>query len=98
MEFLPLLELMKEKYTPEQLPYHLVVPSLPGYAFSSKPPLDRDFSASDVAAIMNQLLIDLGSGAGYVAQGGDVGSRIVRILGTHYQECKGRFSSTSMIY
>ena len=37
LEFLPMLDLLREKYTPETLPYHAIVPSSPGYAFSELP-------------------------------------------------------------
>ncbi|EDN02319.1 predicted protein [Histoplasma mississippiense (nom. inval.)] len=60
LEFLPLLTLMREKYTPQTLPYHLIVPSLPGYAFSSTPPLTRGFYETDIAKVMHQLMVDLG--------------------------------------
>ena len=79
---------MKEKYTPATLPYHLIVPSLPGYSFSSTPPLDRDFTTKDMAGVMHQLLLDLGFGDGYIAQGGDIGSRVAKLLG-EYESCKG---------
>ena len=91
LEFLPILTLMKQKYAPATLPYHLIVPSLPGYAFSDTPPLGRDFAAKDVAALMNQLLLDLGFGTGYIAQGGDIGSRVAKILGKGFDACKGTF-------
>lgn len=71
LEFLPILTLLKEKYPdPKDLPYHVIVPSLPGYAFSSPPPLDMDFDVGSVAAVMNQLMLDLGFDGGYVAQVG----------------------------
>jgi len=80
---------MKTQYSPENLPYHLIVPSLPGYAFSSGPPLDRNFTMADVAKILNTLMIQLGFGeTGYIAQGGDIGSRLSRLLGAKYDECK----------
>ncbi|ODH19659.1 hypothetical protein ACO22_06163 [Paracoccidioides brasiliensis] len=89
LEFLPLLTLMKEKYTPQTLPYHLIVPSLPGYAFSSPPPLTHDFNCTDVSNIMNQLMLDLGFGpSGYLAQGGDLGSFVARGLSTEHEACK----------
>jgi pimeloyl-ACP methyl ester carboxylesterase len=81
---------MKDKYTPQKLPYHIVVPSLPGYGFSSSPPLDRDFSMNDIGALMNQLMIDLGFDEGYIAQGGDIGSRVAKILAWDYEACKGK--------
>lgn len=65
------------------------MPSLPGYTFSSGPPVDRNFSSSDAARIMNQVMVNLGFESGYVAQGGDIGSRISRLLGVQYDSCKG---------
>ncbi|CAG8957630.1 hypothetical protein HYFRA_00010497 [Hymenoscyphus fraxineus] len=88
LEFLPLLKMLKGEYTPDTLPYHVIVPSLPGFAFSDAPPLKRDFDLLDAAAIIDKLVIDLGFGGGYVAQGGDVGSKISRILGSKYSSCK----------
>jgi microsomal epoxide hydrolase len=70
LEFLPIMSILREKYTPENLPYHIIIPSLPGYAFSSRPPLDRDFRLEDVARIFNSLMISLGFENGYVVQGG----------------------------
>ncbi|KAL1982328.1 hypothetical protein VTN96DRAFT_1422 [Rasamsonia emersonii] len=88
LEFLPLLSLFRDKYDPSTLPYHFVVPSLPGYTFSSGPPLDKNFSTADVARIINQLMVNLGFESGYVAQGGDIGSRIGRVLAVDYESCK----------
>ncbi|KAF4444177.1 hypothetical protein F53441_11236 [Fusarium austroafricanum] len=88
LEFLPILSILKDRYTPETLPYHVIIPSLPGFTFSSPPPLDQDFDCQDVARIMNSLMIQLGFESGYVAQGGDIGSKVVRILGCSYNECK----------
>ncbi|KAL4810130.1 Alpha/Beta hydrolase protein [Aspergillus unguis] len=87
-EFLPLLQLFKDEYTPSTLPYHLIVPSLPGYAFSSGPPLDKNFTVADITRIANQLMSDLGFASGYVSQGGDIGSRVARLLAVHYDSCK----------
>jgi microsomal epoxide hydrolase len=84
-----MLSLFKEQYSPSELPYHIIVPSLPGYAFSSGPPLHKNFKVEDVARLMDRLMIDLGFGDGYVAQGGDVGSGVARVLGHAYPSCKG---------
>jgi len=89
LEFLPILNLLKQKYTPETLPYHVVVPSLPGFGFSDRPPVDKDFGFRDVARVMNHLMVGLGFGAGYAAQGGDLGSKVSRILGCEFEACKG---------
>ncbi|KAL3492575.1 Alpha/Beta hydrolase protein [Aspergillus germanicus] len=87
-EFLPLLQLLRDEFTPSTLPYHLIVPSLPGYAFSSGPPLDENWTNADSARVIDQLMQNLGLGSGYVAQGGDIGSRISRLLGLKYDSCK----------
>ncbi|EPE31760.1 alpha/beta-Hydrolase [Glarea lozoyensis ATCC 20868] len=89
LEFLPMLNLLRKKYTPETLPYHVIVPSLPGYAFSSPPPLDRDFRIEDVARIFDKLMKDLGFGNGYLVQGGDVGSKVARVMAAEHDSCKG---------
>ncbi|KAL4988285.1 Alpha/Beta hydrolase protein [Aspergillus falconensis] len=87
-EFLPLLQLFKDEYSPSTLPYHLIVPSLPGYTFSSGPPLDKNFIIADSARIVDQLMRALGFASGYVSQGGDIGSRVARTLAVHYDSCK----------
>jgi len=43
---------------------------------------------ADISAIMNQLMVDLGFGSGYIAQGGDIGSRVAKTLGGEYEACK----------
>ncbi|KAL2838757.1 Alpha/Beta hydrolase protein [Aspergillus pseudodeflectus] len=87
-EFLPLLQLFRDEFTPSTLPYHLIVPSLPGYAFSSGPPLHKNWTNTDSARAINQLMQNIGLGSGYVAQGGDIGSRISRLLSLNYDGCK----------
>lgn len=87
LEFLPILSILKSQYSPSTLPYHFIIPSLPGYAFSSPPPLNRDFRIEDVSRVMNQLMLDLGFGTGYVVQGGDVGSKVARVLAAEHASC-----------
>ncbi|KAG8631701.1 hypothetical protein KVT40_000841 [Elsinoe batatas] len=89
LEFLDLLDLIKEKYTPDTLPYHVVVPSLPGYTFSSGPPVDKDATFSEMSGVTGKLMHALGFGSGYIAQGGDLGSFISRYLGGFDDACKG---------
>ncbi|KAF4313285.1 Alpha/beta hydrolase fold-1 [Botryosphaeria dothidea] len=91
IEFLPILLSQREKYAsaPEKLPYHLIVPSLIGYGFSSPPPLDKDFIIADNSRIFNKLMLSLGFGeAGYIAQGGDVGCAISEVLLASYEPVK----------
>ncbi|KAH8809006.1 Alpha/Beta hydrolase protein [Xylogone sp. PMI_703] len=87
-EFLPFLSLIRDEYSPDSLPYHFIVPSLPGYTFSSGPPLDKNFDTKDVARIINQVMINLGFEDGYIAQGGDIGAKIGRILAVDHDACK----------
>lgn len=88
LEFLPMLGLLKEKYSADELPYHVVVPSLPGYGYSAGPPLDRNWGKNDIARTVDALMVGLGL-SGYLAQGGDIGSYAARILAVEYEACKG---------
>ena len=91
LEFLPVLDLFRQKYTSETLPYHLVVPSLPGFTLSSGPDISHDLGQVDVARIMDKLMKRLGFGEGYVVQGGDVGSKVARFIGVNHDACKGKY-------
>lgn len=87
-EYLGLLDVVIQQYTPQTSPYHLVVPSLPGFTFSSGPPLDSDWTLTNTTYLMQQLLHGLGFSDGYVAQGGDIGSFVARNLGFSDPSCK----------
>jgi microsomal epoxide hydrolase len=87
LEFLGALSVLMEKYTPDTLPYHVVVPSLPGYAYSSGPPLDQNFNTEGIARVMDKLMIGLGFGGGYITQGGDIGSFVSRVLAVTAESC-----------
>lgn len=88
LEFIPLLHHLSGTFTPDDLPVHIIVPSLIGYGFSSPPPIDDDFTTGDNAALFDQLMRGLGFEQ-YVAQGGDVGSLVSTYLGADYPACKG---------
>ncbi|KAI0465548.1 Alpha/Beta hydrolase protein [Xylaria cf. heliscus] len=88
MEFLGILDAIKEKYEPSELPYHVVVPSLPGYAFSSGPPLDYDFALEDASLALDKLMRGLGL-YGYIAQGGDIGASVARYQAAKCNSCAG---------
>ena len=90
-----MMDLLRKQYSTATLPYHIVVPSMPGYTFSSRPPLDANFRTWDVARIFNKLVLSLGFGEGYAVQGGDIGSRVARIMGVQYSACKGTFVQDS---
>lgn len=90
LEFLPLLNILQQKYSPENLPYHIIVPSMPGYTFSSGPPVTASsFTVLDTCEIFRQLLHSLGFSKEnpYVVQGGDIGSRVARGLSVLDEAC-----------
>lgn len=88
-EFLDLLDIVTKRYPPKDLPYHIIVPSLPGYAYSSGPPVETDYGIDIAAGALNDLMVGLGFGSGYLAQGGDLGSFVSRLLAMKYDACKG---------
>lgn len=87
LEFLPILGDLRSKYIADTLPYHLVVPSLPGYAFSSPPPTNHEFGPEDAARVFDKFASLLGFQA-YIVQGGDLGGRIARIIAAQHPKCK----------
>lgn len=79
LEFLPILEKLQAQYAsdPASLPYHIIVPSLPGFGFSQVS--DKVRVQQDVVVhVINKLMIQLGFAGKYIAQGGDVGSELVK--------------------
>ncbi|EGR47257.1 uncharacterized protein TRIREDRAFT_64469 [Trichoderma reesei QM6a] len=88
-EFLPMLSLLRDKYPDEaSLPYHIVVPSLPGYGLSDPPPAQRNFTTDDATWMMDHLLTQALGFTAYVAQGGDVGAYVAHFLARGYPACK----------
>ncbi|GIJ86533.1 hypothetical protein Asppvi_005422 [Aspergillus pseudoviridinutans] len=88
MDFLPMMDLLRNKYTPESLPYHIIAPSLPDYGLSGSLSQNLEMTLERAASIMNGLMIALGFEKGYVAQGGDLGSMIARLMSVNHKECK----------
>ena len=89
-----MLSLLQKQFSQDSLPYHIIVPSLPGYGLSSKYTADK-FTLGDATRLINSLMVELGFGNGYVTQGGDMGGVISTMLVSTYQECKachGRIS------
>ena len=69
--------------TPEDA-FHLVLPSMPGYGFSSEP-ADLGWNAGRVAQAWAELMRRLGY-TRYVAQGGDVGAAVTDLMGRQAPE------------
>ncbi|TLD21962.1 hypothetical protein PspLS_08260 [Pyricularia sp. CBS 133598] len=68
--------------------FDLVVPSLPGYGFSSGAK-KRGFSSIEMATVLNKLMTEVLGYQEYVTQGGDLGVRVTRCMGYLFPEhCK----------
>lgn len=88
LEFLHVIPLLTEPQDATAPAFHVVVPSMPGYAFSS-PPKTSKWQMNDTARIFDKLMRGLGYST-YFAQGGDWGSVCARLLGSlHKEHCKG---------
>ncbi|KAJ9495788.1 hypothetical protein H2202_008831 [Exophiala xenobiotica] len=88
LEFLPILSHLRSQYTADTLPYHVIVPSLPGYAFSTSPPWNATFRPADAARVFDTLATTALGFKSYMVQGGDLGGRIARIIAATYPKCK----------
>ena len=89
LEFLDMLDILRKRHSPQDFPYHVIVPSLPGYAYSSGPPVENDYGLEQATSALDNLMVGLGFGSGYMAQGGDIGSAVSRLLAANYDSCKG---------
>ena len=87
-----MLSALTANYSPEELPYHVIVPSMPGYAFSATPPVDKNWTMQDTGRLLHKLMLGLGFGDGYALQGGDIGSYTARMMASRYDACKGTLS------
>lgn len=65
----------------------LVIPSLPGYAFSGKP--KTPIGPKGTAALWDKLMRDVLGYKTYIAQGGDWGSVVTSFLGYNHSTLKG---------
>ncbi|KAE8149429.1 Alpha/Beta hydrolase protein [Aspergillus avenaceus] len=88
-EFSDLFDIFRSRYSPADCPFHLIVPSLPGYTFSSGNPILDRADLVRVTRTIDRFLADIGLDNGYIAHGGDIGSYIARMLGSYSSNCKG---------
>ncbi|GAB1208679.1 hypothetical protein APSETT445_007430 [Aspergillus pseudonomiae] len=88
LDFTELLDLVRQKYSSEDCPFHLIVPSLPGYAYSAGSPMSRHADMVAVARTIDALLTGIGLDNGYIAQGGGVGAYVARLLGSSSPSCE----------
>lgn len=87
MEFFDILDILKNRHSPQDLPYHVIVPSLPGYGYSSAPPLDMEYDMQKASSCLNNLMTGLGFSS-YLGQGGDLGAFVCRILSDRHDACR----------
>jgi pimeloyl-ACP methyl ester carboxylesterase len=66
--------------------FDVVVPSIPGFGFSSKP--RKPINARDIARLWNILMTENLGYSSYIAQGGDFGAPISTWLGAEGSGCK----------
>jgi epoxide hydrolase len=79
LEFMDVIAPLTAPDDPAQLAFHLVLPSLPGYAFSGKP-ATSGWSVEKTAEAWDQLMRALGYDR-YFAQGGDWGAAVTMAIG-----------------
>jgi len=74
--------------------FHVVAPSLPGYAWSEAVS-KRGFGSTQYAELLNKLMLSLGYSE-YVTQGGDWGHVLTRVLASQYGPQHVKASHTNM--
>jgi epoxide hydrolase len=79
LEFMDIIEPLTAPADPAQPAFHLVLPSLPGFAFSGKP-TEPGWSIEKTAEAWDQLMRALGYDR-YFAQGGDWGAGVTMAIG-----------------
>lgn len=88
LEFLPILDLLRSSYTPQCC--HIISSFRP-YQDTRSPHLFRPiviFLIEDIARVFGKFVVKLGFGAGYVVQGGDVGSEVGWVMAAEHKSCK----------
>ncbi|KXS12563.1 epoxide hydrolase domain protein [Gonapodya prolifera JEL478] len=83
-EFIDLIHEFANPSDPSQPAFHVIVPSLPGYGFSSAPKV-RGFDTREIGKTFDELMKGLGY-AKYFAQGGDWGSIISRQMAIDFPD------------
>lgn len=88
LEFTKVIEPLTDPGDDAQPAFHVVVPSLPGFGFSSAPQ-KPGFGVIKIAETFDMLMEQLGYSR-YIAQGGDMGSQVARSLGIYHSDhCVG---------
>lgn len=100
LEIVPLIERLTQ---PERFggraedACHLVIPSLPGFGFSSPPPSLEGYTGAAIADLWARVMSSLGYER-FFASGGDVGARVTSWLGVrHPQRVRGIHVSSNAL-
>lgn len=92
LEYIPMLKHILQIYpNADDLPYHVIVPDLIGFGFSSRPPSDKDYGYEDNARILVKMMQILGFTAengGYITQGTDLGGAIAPKMAALDSTCR----------
>ena len=83
LEFLEAMQLLAARG------YDVVVPSLPGYGFSGRPP--RPIGAGDIARMWRTLMVDVLGYPRFGAQGGDWGASVTTALAQNHADVVAAF-------
>ncbi|KAF8324160.1 Alpha/Beta hydrolase protein [Cantharellus anzutake] len=84
IEFLDIIPLLQQSKSPS---FHIIVPSLPGFGWTSGPPLHVNFNMTGIARIVDKLVTGLGF-RNYVVQGGDISSHVARAIASKALHCR----------
>lgn len=90
LEFAPIIDQLTEEAqtsTGKPVSFNIVIPSLPGFAFSSPPPVN--WTIQDTARVFNTLMTDVLGYDTYAIHGTDWGSTIAYILYDQYNKTIG---------
>lgn len=86
IEFYEAIQLLTTKLDGQSFIFEVIIPSIPGYTFSS-PPQRPGFHVGHCAQMLYTLMVDrLGFKEGFYMQGGDWGSLITTALATLYPD------------
>jgi microsomal epoxide hydrolase len=94
------MSILRTKYAknPSSFPFHIIVPSLPGFGFT-KVHVDKNYTQKDTTRLLNKMMVGLGFGKdGYIAQGGDLGSGLARGLVVDHAEVKAAHINMLVFY
>ncbi|KAF5008719.1 hypothetical protein FDECE_5027 [Fusarium decemcellulare] len=78
-------------FSTHALPYHIIVPDLIGFGFSSRPPTDKDYDYEDNARVLVKMMHLLGfnsANGGYMTQGTDLGGALAPKMAALDSACR----------